>query len=66
MDRRRVEEEVLTELASHPTVAYIRGLEDECEGYREALAVRALQPSVVLASCTIYTALRTASMHIYN
>ena len=40
--RRRLEEEVLTELASHPTVAYIRGLEDECEGYREALAVRAL------------------------
>ena len=37
-----MEEEVLTELASHPTVAYIRGLEDECEGYREALAVRAL------------------------
>ena len=38
--RRKLEEEVLTELASHPTVAYIRGLEDECEGYREALAVR--------------------------
>lgn len=38
--RRKLEEEVLTELAGHPTVVYIRGLEDECEGYREALAVR--------------------------
>merc|ERR1712093_202890 len=37
VERRRLEEEVLTELASHPTAVYIRGLEDECEGYREAL-----------------------------
>eukprot|EP01045_Picozoa_sp_COSAG04_P058754 COSAG04_NODE_28743_length_273_cov_1.408046_1_plen_84_part_01 len=40
VERRRLEEEVLTELASHPTAVYIRGLEDECEGYREALQVR--------------------------
>ena len=35
--RHHIEEEVLTELSSHPTVAYIRGLEDEAGGYRDAL-----------------------------
>ena len=35
--RHRLEEEVLTELSSHPTVAYIRGLEEESSGYRDAL-----------------------------
>jgi hypothetical protein len=35
-----VEEDVLTDLASHPTVAYIRSLEEECNGYRTALKVR--------------------------
>ena len=63
--RRRVEEEVLTELASHPTVVYIRGLEDECEGYREALSVniRPPPPPSPDSACKVFTELtRPASV----
>ena len=38
-DRAAMEEQVLTELASHPTVTYVRALEEEREGYRDALQV---------------------------
>jgi hypothetical protein len=37
--RQRLEQQVLTELASHPTVTYVRALEEEREGYRDALQV---------------------------
>eukprot|EP01052_Picozoa_sp_SAG31_P009188 SAG31_NODE_478_length_15144_cov_15.165769_10_plen_188_part_00 len=38
-ERAAMEEQVLTELASHPTVTYVRALEEEREGYRDALQV---------------------------
>jgi len=60
VERRRLEEEVLTELASHPTAVYIRGLEDECEGYREALQVRSRTHSPLTRSAADCLTLRVS------